>query len=116
LGSSEVGSLNAISWPDEVRRVGLPQFRVAGLRETQAAPVTFAVAQIDGRRGLEVQVARSKTQDAQQPRQTSQVAVDDLLEVRHLASAPRLKSMQAIRQAAEDARAHVFEVRQQAAS
>jgi hypothetical protein len=53
--------------PDKVRREGLFELRVAGLAEVQWQPNPFAVAQVDGGRGPQVQVVRNEAQDAQQP-------------------------------------------------
>lgn len=68
-------------WPNEVRGVGNRKPCVARFGEAQTKLSTFAVAQVDGRRWHEIEVMDVEAQNAKQPRQTREIAVDHALEI-----------------------------------
>jgi hypothetical protein len=77
--------------PNKMRGVGSFKFGVAGFGKTQLPFRTAAMAYVGGRRGNEIQIMHVKLENSQKPRQTREVAVNDLLQVRDAAAAPFLQ-------------------------
>ena len=77
--------------PNKMRDVGSFKSDVAGFGKTQLLLRTAAMAHVSGRRGNEIQIMHVKSENAQEPRQTRQVAANDPLQVRDAAAAPLLQ-------------------------
>jgi len=65
--------------PDEVPGVRFFELGVASLGEAELMSRSLSPAGIEFDEGHEIQVVRVKSQDAQQPSETREIAIDDLL-------------------------------------
>ena len=77
--------------PSKMHGVGPFKFGISGLGETQMPFLPSVRSNVCGIRGNEIQIVHVKSENAQEPGQTRQVAVNDLLQVRDAAAAPFLQ-------------------------
>ena len=78
--------------PHEVPRIGLLQTGIAGLGESKPLLRTLAPSPVHRDGGHELQIVGLEPEDPQEPGEAREVAVDDLLQVRHPCATPVRRS------------------------
>ncbi len=79
--------------PHEVPRVGFFELGVGAFGKSESLLRTLAPACIHGDGGHEIEIVGVEAEDPQEPGQAREVAVDDLLQVRHPSAAPILEAL-----------------------
>ena len=79
--------------PHEVSGECILQIGIAGLAESQSLLWPLAPAHVGRDRRYELEVVGVEAKNPQDPGETSEIAVDDLLQVRHAAAPPVLEAL-----------------------
>ncbi len=79
--------------PHEVPRVGFFELGIGGSCELEPLLRALAPACIHRERGRELEIVSVESEDSEEPREAREVAVDDLLQVRHPSATPILETL-----------------------
>lgn len=82
-----------LAGPHEVPRVGFLELGIGIFGESQPPLGTLAPACIHRDRGHEIEIVGVETEDSQEFGEPGEVAVDDLLQVRHPSATPILEAL-----------------------
>ena len=82
-----------LAWPHEVPGVGFFEFGIGGLGKLQPLLRAPAPACIHCDGGHELEIVGVEPEDPQEPGKARELAVDDLLQVRHPSATPVLEAL-----------------------